>query len=317
MLLKTTALAILHPYGARNPHVLSCTLRFLRSGCMQTNFARYVLRSIHAAPVVAVLMINTATAQSIPLYIATAVNNESRPQTDRDRDADRKPTEVIAFAGIKPGDKVADLMPGGGYFTRIFCNIVGPQGHVYAVTIPRHVKALSQASSQSSIGVTEDGCSTVTHITLKAVNRAAPELHSDSDDPGWVYEYYQVRPAAESFAVPEPLDVIWTSENYHDLHNAAFGPPDMQQVNRALFNALRSGGLLIIEDHAAAANTGAGDTQTLHRIEPAFVKKEVEAAGFVFVAASSVLHHSADDHRTKAHEMHDKTDLFLLKFRKP
>lgn len=273
--------------------------------------------------IVAVFSIDIAAAQStsIPAYISTAVGDPSRPQTDRERDTNRKPAEVIAFAGIKPGDKVADLMPGGGYFTRIFCNIVGDKGRVYAVTVPR--KASSQSSqssivqnSSSSSSVTSS-CYNITRITLKAKNRYAPELHSDSDDPGWVYEYYQQIPAAENFSVPEPLDVIWTSENYHDLHNAPFGPPDMQQVNKSLFAALKPGGILMVEDHAAAPHVGARDTQTFHRIDKELVKSEVLSAGFIFVAESSVLHHPEDDHSTKAHEMHDKTDRFLLKFKRP
>jgi len=264
------------------------------------------------------LTINSAVAQStsIPAYISTAIDDPSRPQADRERDADRKPTEVIAFAGIKSGDKVADLMPGRGYFTRIFCKLVGNAGHVYAVTVPRHGTSSSSAASASS-NTSSEPCSNITRITLKAKNRPAPELHSDSDDPGWVYEYYQLRPAAENFSVPEPLDVIWTSENFHDLHNDAFGPPDMQLVNRALFNALKPGGVLIVEDHTAEKKSGARDTSSLHRIDPELVKKELQLAGFAFVEESRVLHHPEDAHNTKAHDMHDRTDRFLLKFRKP
>ena len=285
--------------------------------------------------VAAVLFISTAIAQttSIPAYISKAVDDPSRPQTDRDRDENRKPAEVITFAGIKPGDKVADLMPGGGYFTRIFCNIVadmgaGNKGQVYAVTIPRKPASASQSTSQASTQASSSGssassaasnssCANVTRIALKLKNIPAPELHSDSDDPGWVYEYYQQSPPAENFAVPEALDVIWTSENYHDLHNAGFGPPDMRLVNKAFFAALKPGGVLVIEDHAAEKKSGARDTQTLHRIDPELVKREVQSAGFVFVGESTVLQHSEDAHNTKAHEMHDKTDRFLLKFRRP
>ena len=286
--------------------------------------------------IAAVLIINTAVAQpateaTVPAYILSAVSNTSRPQSDRDRDADRKPAEVINFAGIKPGDKVADLMPGGGYFTRIFCNLVGEQGHVYAVTVPRKaspspsstqssaaspIPAPVQSASSSSASAAST-CNNVIRITLKAISRPAPELHSDSDDPGWVYEYYQQTPAAENFSVPEPLDVIWTSENYHDLHNAGFGSPDLRQVNKALFSALKPGGVLIIEDHAAEPKSGARDTQTLHRIDPQWVKREVQSAGFVFVAESTALRHADDTHATKAHDMHDKTDRFLFKFRRP
>jgi predicted methyltransferase len=111
--------------------------------------------------------------------------------------------------------------------------------------------------------------------------------------------------------------MIWTSENYHDLHNKSFGSPDMLLVDRALLAALKSGGVLMIEDHAAVAGSGARDTDTLHRIDPELVKKEAIAAGFLFVGESKALRNKEDPHNAKAREMHDRTDRFLLKFRKP
>ncbi len=268
-------------------------------------------------------------ADPVPAYIEAGVADPSRPDTDRRRDADRKPAEVIAFAGIKPGDKVADFMPGRGYFTRIFCKVVGDAGHVYAITVPRPATAPPAQSSPSPSASSQypspaaaapepagEACTNVTASSLKMRLIPAPELHDDSD-PGWVYEYWSSSPAAENFVAPEPLDVIWTSENYHDLHNKAFGSPDMLVVNKALLAALRPGGILMIEDHAAAAGSGARDTTTLHRIAAEQVKREVTEAGFVFVGESQVLRHADDPHTAEAHDMHDKTDRFLLKFRKP
>jgi predicted methyltransferase len=268
-------------------------------------------------------------AEPVPAYIEAAVADPSRLDSDRQRDADRKPAEVIAFAGMKPGDKVADFMPGRGYFTRIFCKVVGDLGHVYAVTVPRPASAPpaqsapppsapSQNTSSAAVAPEPAGqaCTNVTTSSLKMRLYPAPELHDDSD-PGWVYEYWSSSPAAENFTAPEPLDLIWTSENYHDLHNKAFGSPDMLIVNKALLAALRSGGILMIEDHAAAVGSAARDTDSLHRIAAEQVKREVVEAGFVFVGESKVLHHSDDPHTAKAHAMHDKTDRFLLKFRKP
>jgi predicted methyltransferase len=261
-----------------------------------------------------------ATA-STPDYVAAAVADSNRPDVDRERDVNRKPAEVIAFAGLHPGDKIADFMPGRGYFTKIFCKIVGDSGRVYAISIPRPAAAASSAASSSSSAAAAPppapACNNVTSIRLQGINRPAPELHSSNDDPGYVYEYWSSRPAAESFAAPEALDMIWTSENYHDLHNKGFGSPDMLLVNRALLAALKPGGILMIEDHAAAAKSGARDTDTLHRIDPEQVKKEVIAAGFEYVGESNVLRSKDDPHTAKAHEMHDKTDRFLLKFRKP
>lgn len=201
-------------------------------------------------------------------------------------------------------------MPGRGYFTRIFCKLVGESGHVYAISVPR-------TNGNTPAALEHPGCSNVTTISLSASKRHAPELYSSSDDPGVVYEYWMHIPAAENFTAPEPLDLIWTSETYHDLHNADFGSPNLQLVSRAFFNALKPGAALIIEDHAAFAGSGARDTATLHRIDPALVKQQVLEAGFEFVGESRVLRDAHDTHTQKAHELHDRTDRFLFKFRKP
>ena len=203
---------------------------------------------------------------------------ESRPDTDRQRDANRKPAELIAFASIKPGDKVADFMPDGGYFTRIFCKVVGDAGHVYVIGVMRLAAAPPPAASEAA-----GACHNVTTSNLKSRLVPAPELHDDSD-PGYVYEYWSSSPAAENFTAPEPLDVIWISENYHDLHSKAFGSPDMSRVNTALLAALKPGGLLLIEAHAVKQ-----------------VRREVTEAGFEFFG-----------------ELHDGADKrIVLKFRKP
>ncbi|MET0658236.1 MAG: methyltransferase [Steroidobacteraceae bacterium] len=262
--------------------------------------------------VTSALIAHVARADQIPAYVSAAVANPSRPGTDRQRDANRKPADVIAFSGLKPGDEVADFMPGRGYFTRIFCTLVGAAGHVYAISVPRNPPPTTAMTDAAPTD-----CANITAITLQQRKQPAPELWSSSDDPGAVYEYWSFTAAAETFATPEALDVIWTAENYHDLHNDAFGSPNLHLVNRALLNALRPGGVLIVQDHAAAAESGARDTQTLHRIDAELVKREVIAAGFEYVGASEALRHPNDSHTIKAHEMHDATDRFVLKFRRP
>jgi predicted methyltransferase len=235
----------------------------------------------------AVLADRASTPEPVPAYVETVLADPSRPDADRQRDAtgaagavtspagNRKPAELIAFASIKPGDKVADFMPDGGYFTRIFCKVVGDTGHVYVIGVTRLAMAPEAAGA----------CHNVTTSNLKSRLVPAPELHDDSD-PGYVYEYWSSSPAAENFTAPEPLDVIWTSGNYHDLRSKAFGSPDMSRVNTALFAALKPGGLLLIEDHRIAVRQ---------------VRQEVTQAGFEFVG-----------------ELHDGADKrTVLKFRKP
>ena len=227
--------------------------------------------------------------------------------------ADRA-SELIAFASIKPGDKVADFMPDGGYFTRLFCKVVGDAGHVYVIGVTRLATASPSLSAQSAPAAPEaaGACHNVTISSLKSRLVPAPELHDDSD-PGWVYEYWSSSPAAENFTAPEPLDVIWTSEIYHDLHNKAFGSPDMSRVNTALLAALKPDGLLLIEDHVTLVGLGACHSACLHRIAVEQVRQEVTQAGFEFVGE---LHYSENTRSANAHDVHAKTDRFLLKFRK-
>jgi predicted methyltransferase len=222
----------------------------------------------------------------VPSYIREAVTEPTRPERDRQRDADRRPAAVIAFAGIKPGDQVGELMPGRGYFTRIFCRVVGPSGHVYAVGVTPVIKRERPPDAD------------------EAAPNPCTNVSADSK-------------AAADFSLPSGLDVVWTSENYHDLHNKMFGAPDMKAFDSAIFKALKPGGVFIVEDHAAEAGSGARDTETLHRIDAKLVRQEITSAGFVYVAASAVLHNPDDPHTAKVFELAGKSDKFLLKFRKP
>jgi predicted methyltransferase len=231
----------------------------------------------------------TAAAADVPAYITAAVASSTRPERDRERDVNRKPELVIAFAGIKPGQKVAELMPGGGYFTRIFCQIVGPKGHLYTIALKPVVKREPPPPDTGSAAAPTDPCNNVT---------------ADSQE-------------VAEFKLPGGLDAVWTSENYHDLHNAYFGKPDMQAFDRTIFNALKPGGVFIVEDHVAAPGSGGRDTDTLHRIDPELVKQEVTSVGFEFAGASDVLHNADDPHEAKVFELKGRSDKFLYRFRKP
>jgi predicted methyltransferase len=245
------------------------------------------MRSIFPAAIAALMAwagAAVADSPAIPAYVTAAVADTGRSDADRQRDALRKPEQVIAFAGIRPGDQVGELMPGKGYFTAIFCRVVGPSGHVYAMRMATAGQAPAAAPAPPAPPCANVSTETQTPATL---------------------------------ALPSGLDVVWTSENYHDLHNPMFGTPDMAVFNRAVFNALKPGGVYMIEDHVAAAGSGARDTNTLHRIDPALVKSEVLAAGFVLEAESPVLHNATDDHTARVFDLAGKTDKFLFKFRKP
>jgi predicted methyltransferase len=232
-----------------------------------------------------------AMAQAISPAIDAAVNDANRPAADKARDADRKPAESVAFSGMKPGDKVADFLPGEGYYTRIFSKVVGPSGHVYAILPSEFVKdhPRGQVTLTALVGLPAYGNATLA-----------------------------VKPYAE-FGAPEKLDIVWTSLNYHDLHNPSFAMTDINAFNKAVFAALKPGGVYYIIDHAAAPGTGFSATQTLHRVDPEAVKKEVMAAGFVLDGESNILRRATDNHTVKSGDpsMSDKSDQFVLRFRRP
>jgi predicted methyltransferase len=231
-------------------------------------------------------------AEHIPAYISAAVADPGRPAADKERDANRKPAETILFAEIKPGETVAELIPARGYFTRLFSKVVGPLGHVIALSPPRRPTAAPDSP---------DPVAATTAIAA---------------DPA----YSNVRVQAGSLAtinVPMPVDVVFTAQNYHDLHNIPNF--DLAAFNKSVFDALKPGGLYIVLDHSAAAGSGVRDTSTLHRIDVATVKAEVLAAGFKLAGESKVLANAQDDRTAKVFDpsIQGKTDQFILKFRKP
>jgi predicted methyltransferase len=119
------------------------------------------------------------------------------------------------------------------------------------------------------------------------------------------------------FGLPEPVDLFWTTLNYHDLHNIPGAT--MASFNKEVFDALKPGGTYLIVDHAAAAGTGVSETRKLHRIDPAAAKQEIEAAGFKYAGHSNVLRNPHDTHMNIvfAPAIRGRTDRFVFKFRKP
>jgi predicted methyltransferase len=223
-------------------------------------------------------------------------------------------SEVAAFAGLKPGDKVANFLPASGELVRFLCNAVGATGHVYAISAPAELATESPAAEGDAL-VGAD-CPNLTASVLRAKSMPAPELHSDSDDPGWVYEYWSVRAPVETFVAPEPLDVLLIADRYHALHAAAYGSVSPIRVGATWLAALKPGGILVIEDYAAAPGSGARDAVALHRFDSEQVKREMAAAGFELVDESNALRNPHDRHRTNGHST-DPSDRFLLKFRRP
>jgi predicted methyltransferase len=231
-------------------------------------------------------------AAAIAPGLLKAVADPRRPAEHIALDGRRKPAQMIAFAGVKPGDLVADFMPGGAYFTRLLSDVVTDTGRVYAFTPTEQI----------------NNCSPAEIAGTKAVER----------DPSY-RNVTVLSGSVEQFALPDRVDVLWTAQNYHDLHDQFMGPPNVAIVNKAFFAALKPGGVFLVIDHAAEAGSGLRDTDTLHRIDPAALRREVEAAGFVFEAASNALANPDDDHRRRVFDpaIRGRTDQIVFRFRKP
>jgi predicted methyltransferase len=222
-------------------------------------------------------------------HIVAAVADSRRPAEDTARDANRHPAETLAFARIEPGDRVADIFPGGGYWTRMFAVAVGDQGRVYPTIRPE--------------GVSGEYENPVLEVAAQYPNAT------------------MARTPYDALAYPEPLDVVFTAQNYHDMPLAAYNLGDRNAMNRTAFAALKPGGLYVIIDHSAidGSPVQTDAESTTHRIDQATVRREVEAAGFVFDGEANFLR-NAEDPRTASvfdEAIRGRTDQFVMRFRKP
>ena len=223
-------------------------------------------------------------APQVPAAVAAAISDPGRAE-DAKNDERRHGADLVAFAGVKPGDTVLELVPGGGYFTRIFSKVVGDKGHVYAA-VPKPMEKYADKT--------------------KTLPQSYPNVE------------VLLQPA-DALKTPKLVDVAFTSQNYHDYPDKFMGPTDPAILDKQVFAALKPGGTFIVIDHVAEAGSGLRDTDTLHRIDPAFVKKQVEAAGFEYVGESDVLRNPNDDHKKIVFDdsIRGHTDQFVYKFRKP
>jgi predicted methyltransferase len=197
-----------------------------------------------------------------------------------------KAPEVIQFIGLKKGDKVADIV--AGRLTASLAQAVGPSGKVYAVVPAEVVKVHPEALAR-----------------MKALATQAPNVIVSEGPIG--------------SALPSGLDAVFIRQNYHDLYDKFMGPVDVPAFDKAVFAALKPGGVYVVLDHAAIAGSGIDATETLHRIDPARVKADVLAAGFKLDGESSILTNEADDHTKNVFDssIRGRTDQFLLRFKRP
>jgi predicted methyltransferase len=252
--------------------------------------AEVLARWLQLLPLVGVLSCPISSARAAPPYVSEAIAD---PQRGRDARADerRRPAELMEFASVKPGDTVVDLVPGGGYFTRIFSRIVGPKGHVYAVWPIEYA--------------------TIDGDEVEAVKQLAA-------DPAYSNVTVLIEPAAK-FSIPVKADVIWTSQNYHDYLCKFMGPVDTTLLAHSILQSLKPHGLFVVVDHVAEEGSGLRDTESTHRVDPQLVKARTIAAGFKFEAESTVLRNPDDSHTHLVFNplIWGHTDQFVYRFRAP
>jgi len=207
-----------------------------------------------------------------------AIANPDRPQTERELDAARKPAEVLAFYGVKPGDKVADLWAGRGYYTAILSQVVGANGVVYTVnpTARDEINQRWKSANFANVKIT-DG-------------------------------------AFDKLALPQDgtLDFVLIHLNYHDV-----APEVRTAMNRRILAALQRGGIYGVVDHSAKDGSGDEAVKTLHRIDKLLVIKEVTGAGFILAKEGDMLRKPEDTRDFNVNKERNKDDRFVLAFKRP
>jgi len=205
------------------------------------------------------------------------VASADRSAADKQNDIRRKPAEMLKFIGVREGMVALDVSAAGGYTTELISRAVGPSGRVYGQTRAPDPRQRLAARKRDNIV-----------------------------------------PIARPFEDPAPpgvaLDLVTLMFNYHDFGHMGV---DRAKLNASVFRALKPGGMYVIADHSGRPGTGISESNTLHRVEEAFVKKEVEAAGFRYVAEGGFLRNPKDPRDRETPEPPQPKDEFVLKFVKP
>lgn len=241
---------------------------------MKTNTGSWLVATVLAA-----LCSGCATDLPAPDFQAL-VASADRSDADRATDARRKPAQMLAFYGVRPGMMVFDLSAGAGYNTELLARAVGASGKVYAQN-PAPAARLDERMKKPVM-------STVVSVVRQFSDPVPPEARN--------------------------LDLVTFNFNYHDTVHMGI---DRARLNRAVFDALKPGSVYIVADHSGRPGTGVSETKTLHRIEEAALRREVEAAGFRFVAEGGFLRNPQDPRDAPVFKPKQPNDEFVLKFVKP
>jgi predicted methyltransferase len=247
-----------------------------------------------AAP--AAVPVDPATATqpkpfTVPKSIKAIVDAKDRAEADRALDAGRHPGEILAFFGVKPGMKVAELVAAGGYTSELLARAVGAKGVVYG----QNHKLLLERFAEAPW----------TERLAKPINKNIVRVDRELDDP--------LPPEAKN------LDAVFSVLVYHDT---VWQNVERDKMNAAVFAALKPGGIYAIIDHSGRANTATTEVQTFHRIEESTLRAEVERAGFKLTDEANFLRNPQDardwnDSPKAATDRRGTSDRFVLKFTKP
>lgn len=251
-------------------------------------------RSLSAMAAITVMLLSgcastgPAAAPSSAAQIDAVIASPDRRPADRTNDVRRKPAQMLAFIGVRPGMTALDLSAGGGYTSELLARTAGPTGRVYAQVAPRAGGAPPSFATLSDRAKNLGG-GNIVPVLLPYDDLVAAEIPANT------------------------LDVATLMFNYHDLGGMGV---DRAAMNRSVFNALRPGGVYVIADHAGRPGTGLSEASTLHRIEADFVRREVEAAGFRLAAEGDFLRNPADPRDRETPEGGQPKDEFVFKFLK-
>ncbi|WP_156500392.1 class I SAM-dependent methyltransferase [Croceicoccus bisphenolivorans] len=248
--------------------------------------------NMHEPDVASTPVVDPAPASAATPDYAAIVAETARPQEDRAADAMRKPADMLAFAQVQSGMAVVDMLPGAGYFSRLFAGTVGDKGRVM-LYVPDELVDKKWVPLEKAEALKDEMANPIVSVAHFPLAGPVPE------------------------AMGENFDVVWTSRNYHDFHNVdGF---DAKAYNAMVLDLLKPGGIYVVLDHSAPQGAGASATDTTHRIEGEFVRREVESAGFLYDGSSAVLANPEDDGTKGVFDpaLKGHTDQFVLRFRKP
>ena len=283
-----------------------------------------------AASAALVLGADAVSAQQSPPpltkeQIAEIVASPDRSAADRTNDLRRKPEQMLVFIGIRPGINALDLSAAGGYTTELLARAIGPSGIVYGESRPRDPNraptppAAPEGNSRPT--VPSAAAPAATPAAPAGPPRPSPVALEERDSAlrSAGVKAAPITAVVRPFEDPVPpelpdFDLVTLMFNYHDLGHLGV---DRAAMNRAVFQALKQGGFYVIADHSGRPGTSISEAGTLHRVEEAFLRKEVEASGFKLAAEGNFLRNPNDPRDKNTPDPPQPKDEFVLKFVKP